>query len=315
MEKLTRDYPRCIESIHSIPIWYNKMLGTKFCSQLSKAGFNYLRDIFHVEQYKLDATQKISKALKKIKAKIVPSLLDTLNKYKDKPSVIYPLQAIRLKDKDSILKNINTHELYDHFIANKVRMPKGLLHWCLELELSDKQIVTALTFARKCSISVFDRVFQYKLVTNILPTNEYLYRYKVKDTEYCDKCKNESDTIVHRLYDCEIISLKIVKILDCLKLQCNEMYRVSMVEFLFGKTGDAYLALNHALLELKKLLFYSTKETLELPHFPELYFSRIRTLIIKEKIIALKNNKYDEFSSKWNDFVSIYDFRGPDREL
>ena len=93
------------------------------------------------------------------------------------------------------------------------------------------------------------------------------------------------------------------------------MYRVSMVEFLFGKTGDAYLALNHALLELKKLLFFSENETLELPHFPELYFSRIRTLIIKEKIIALKNNKYDEFSSKWNDFVSIYDFRGPDREL
>ena len=76
------------------------MLGTKFCSQLSKAGFNYLRDVFHVEQYKLDATQKIFKALKKIKAKIVPSLLDTFNKYKDKPSVIYPLQAIRLKDKD-----------------------------------------------------------------------------------------------------------------------------------------------------------------------------------------------------------------------
>ena len=88
-----------------------------------------------------------------------------------------------------------------------------------------------------------------------------------------------------------------------------------MVEFLFGKVGESYLALNHALLELKKFLFYSTKETISLPYFSELYFSRIKSLIIKEKKIAIKNDKYDNFSNKWKEFTCIYDFMGPDIQL
>ena len=67
-------------------------------------------------------------------------------------------------------------------ISNKVRMPTGLLKWCLDFELSECQIKTALMFTNKCSLSVYDRVFQYKIATNILLTNAYLYRYKVKDT-------------------------------------------------------------------------------------------------------------------------------------
>ena len=75
------------------------------------------------------------------------------------------------------------------------------------------------------------------------------------------------------------------------------------------------MAFNHILLELKKYIFYAAKETLRSKHFPELYFSRVRFLIIKEKEISSKSKKYEDFLNKWNDFTSIYDFRGPDAEI
>jgi hypothetical protein len=56
-----------------------------------------------------------------------------------------------------------------------------MLNWCLELELSDLQIRTAFTFAHTCSSSVFDRTFQYKIVTQILPTNDYLTQVSAKN--------------------------------------------------------------------------------------------------------------------------------------
>ena len=36
-------------------------------------------------------------------------------------------------------------------------------------------------------------------------------------------------------------------------------------------------------------------------------------LIVKEKCIAIQNNKYEKFMQKWEDFrYGIYDFIGPD---
>ena len=42
------------------------------------------------------------------------------------------------------------------------------------------------------------------------------------------------------------------------------------------------------------------------------YLARIKKIILKEKYVALFNNKYDAFDEKWEKFTFIYDYRGPD---
>jgi len=44
---------------------------------------------------------------------------------------------------------MDTKDVYELLISVRVRMPKGLLNWCMELELTDKQIKTALSFVVK----------------------------------------------------------------------------------------------------------------------------------------------------------------------
>ena len=85
-----------------------------------------------------------------------------------------------------------------------------------------------------------------------------------------------------------------------------------MVDYLFGKQGGNYLGLNHALLELKKFIFYSTTEDLMSPTCCERFLVKLRSLIIKEKRLFSENNKFENFCSKWEHFTAIYDFRGPD---
>ena len=58
-----------------------------------------------------------------------------------------------------------------------------------------------------------------------------------------------------------------------------------MIEYMFGKQGEKYLALNHILLELKKTIFYSSTVDLNSPSFCEQFYNKIRSLIIKEKRI------------------------------
>ena len=172
-------------------------------------------------------------------------------------------------------------------------------------------IKTALTFVSKCSQSMQDRAFQYKIITNILPTNEYLKRYKVRESDQCDLCNMECDTITHRLYECVQINIWVEQIFSILQTMCSQP-KISMVEYLFGKPGQEHAALNHILVELKKMLFYSDKIMINSPTFKDLFMERIRALIVKEKGIFLRKKSFETFQEKWKKFVYIYDFRGPD---
>ena len=88
-----------------------------------------------------------------------------------------------------------------------------------------------------------------------------------------------------------------------------------MNNYLFGFGGSGNIALNHVLLELKKHLFYNWGENIGVDAFCEHFTSILRSLIIKEKIIALYSDKYEKFDEKWKVFRDIYDYRGPDMPL
>ena len=85
---------------------------------------------------------------------------------------------------------------------------------------------------------------------------------------------------------------------------------ISIKKYLFGFSNN--LGLNHALLELKKLIFYSWNPNIRLNLFLDLFTVTVRKLIIKEKQSINSVKSYDQLKSKWENFKEIYDFNGPD---
>ena len=45
-------------------------------------------------------------------------------------------------------------------------------------------------------------IFQYKIIHRILPTNDLLHKYKIRDNPYCDYCPNSIDKIEHSYHLC-----------------------------------------------------------------------------------------------------------------
>ena len=68
-----------------------------------------------------------------------------------------------------------------------------------------------------------------------------------------------------------------------------------MVDYIVGKQGGKFLALNHILLELQKTIFYSTNEEISSHTFCEKFLNKIKSIILKEKCIFSENNKYESF--------------------
>ena len=94
--------------------------------------------------------------------------------------------------------------IYKKLLEAKQMTPKGTLNWALDLELPDRYLRSGFLFARKCTQDMFKITFQFKIMTQILPTNEYLQRYQVLDSNDCLLC-SERDTTLHRIYQCNRI--------------------------------------------------------------------------------------------------------------
>ena len=147
-------------------------------------------------------------------------------------------------------------------------------------------------------------------MTQILPTNKYLHQYRVKETNLCCKCNIMPDTVLHRLWQCQALVPFRDKIFVFLNQKCQIQETISVTKYLFGFSQNS--GLNHVLLELKKLIFYSWDPNVQLNSFLDLFIVTIRKLIIKEKQFLVSEKLNNQFRSKWDKFKEIYDFNGPD---
>ena len=322
LEFINQKYPSKTENILSIPIWFNSRLSTKFDVELSRAGFNFLKDLFPNNQL-IEMNQPSVTTLRLTKRRLliqiilaIPEEWGTRIESEAAQNVtVLPAAIVNVKGYDIPVQLLSLASIYTILIESKVRPPRGLLRWCEDLHLSDSQIKTAFMFAHSCSSSIFDRVFQYKIVTQILPTNEYLHRYRVRDTELCTRCGNETDTVLHSTWACVSIVPYIAHVIEFLRTECGIGVDITMIEYLFGFQDNKFVGLNHLLLELKKELFYNWVENVSINAFFVNFKTKIMHLMIKEKQIALSKNKLDLFIEKWKLFVTIYDFMGPDCQI
>ena len=150
-------------------------------------------------------------------------------------------------------------------------------------------------------------------MTHILPTNKYLARYRVRDSNICSKCHVVTDTVSHSLWSCQLVVPYVDKFVDFLKQNCNVEENVGLVEYIFGFRNN--LALNHIFLEFKKEIFYNFDENIGVGAFCEQIIHKIRKIMLKEKSCIESDKMHDQFTKKWENFTSIYDFRGPDLNI
>jgi hypothetical protein len=107
-------------------------------------------------------------------------------------------------------------------------------------------------FAKLCSSSVFNQVFLYKIVTQILPTNKYLNRYQIVDSDLCNRCLATTNTAYHNLRLCDHLALYLSTCFEFLREECNLVETITVENYLFGFSGMKTKGINHILLKLKK---------------------------------------------------------------
>ena len=68
-------------------------------------------------------------------------------------------------------------------------------------------------------------------------------------------------------------------------------------------------------MQFEKEVFYNFDKNVGVDTFCERVIGKIRRNMIKEKNCVKSDQMYEKYIKKWDNFKSIYDFRGPDLSI
>merc|ERR1712110_1036623 len=156
-------------------------------------------------------------------------------------------------------------DIYEALISSEVQLPIGFERWCLEYPIEHTNIGNIFKLAKSCAKDTFTQCFQYKILCGILPTQEYLFRYRVPGMEiennHCLMCEVERGTIEHCLFDCEMLQGFLDLVKEVVENSATDGHILSRRDIIFGcyENLPQNKGLNHFLLELKKFIFYNVQ--------------------------------------------------------
>ena len=155
---------------------------------------------------------------------------------------------------------------------------------------------------RNTTLDIKARMFQYKVLHNILYANKIPFKFGKVTSPWCSICILNDETIKHLFYDCLIVK----RLWNQLKsiLSNNLIFRISTpqsaIRFWDLNTNE-HLILNHLLLILK-MYIYNAKTTgyLNISHLP-IFIKGIKDT--KKKLRENDAKRRKKFNNKWKNVL------------
>ena len=151
-------------------------------------------------------------------------------------------------------------ELYSSSIVLKNELPASQKYSCNifpSLQIEWKEIYL---LPHKVSIDTNLRLFQYKILNNILYLNKQIFIFNKKETKLCSYCRLQDETINHIFVECKFA----IKLWSDLRQYCQCSFDIpslntqSVTFGFFAIDPDLVTLLNHILLWYKYYIYSST---------------------------------------------------------
>ena len=183
--------------------------------------------------------------------------------------------------------------------------PESKLLPLLKKELKNKYPKLAMDWKKIYSlpfvvtIETKIREFQYKLLNDIVFTNEKLFRFKMIDSPLCSFCKKDVESLEHLLFQCTLIEGFWKAFTSWLINQNISLEALALVNILFGvyNENEDNIILKHLIL-MVKFDIYKCKLNSKNPSL-KVFIAKTKTVYQIEQQIATKHNKLLKHYEKW----------------
>jgi exonuclease III len=151
------------------------------------------------------------------------------------------------------------------------------------------------------TIDTVIRNFQYKYLKRIIPTNKYLYKCKLTNSELCDFCNMHVETQEHLFWECQHAQNFWTKLNSFLReREVNITWNLENISFGIKPKTVIDSSINYIIL-LGKIYIFKMKYQNCIPNIENFKYY-LQTKINIEKEIAFLKNKLDVHQTKWSLF-------------
>lgn len=147
---------------------------------------------------------------------------------------------------------------------------------------------------------------QLQIIHRIIPCNNFLFKIKVTDSPTCSFCKEDLETIEHLFADCHIVKELWSNIEEWISNKFDRHISFDRKSILFGKFGNQniYKCDNLIILTIKQYI-YTGKYLYQMKNC-KLSVETLKNVLIEkiriQKLLLLKNCRYDEYNRFWQTF-------------
>ena len=291
--------PKEPEDIANQILWNNEFI-TKpnneiiYYENLAKQGINSVQDLITENKIIDVSTVNLRESTWRTKFELV-STLGCLPKAWKTGS----FSERNTRNMDKYMKKITTRNIYKEKIEKIIIPPTSELFLSKLLNTPCDLIKEHYGIPFNTTIYTKLRSFQFKVIHNILYTNEKLHKIGYSDTALCTFCKKETETLLHLFVQCESISPLWKKITDNL-LQPYGIETLSNKDILLGILVEKQNnVINHIIMEAKYYI-YASKLEKSLPLYNRLINRLKLTESIEREIARKSEKKITVHTHKWH---------------
>ena len=209
--------PSLPSAILSLFLWFNSNIKTDnksiFISDFASKNISFVGQILHENgkakswyyiklEYNLESKLKyrwiqLTDALPKLwKYLILNFIGNSVN------LCIFDHHLTKKKNNFYCLNKLGSRELYQIQISEKYKKPNSQLYYERYFNKFDFDWKSIYLLPRMVTVNTKLRVFQYKILNNILFVNKMLFKFSKVESPLCYFCKAEDETYIHLFHRC-----------------------------------------------------------------------------------------------------------------
>ena len=204
------------------------------------------------------------------------------------------------------ISDVTSKQIYNSFMCKKQIPPTA------QQKISDKYSDTIINWKKVYSLpfrTTLDsklREFQYKVLNNIVFTNDKLFRFGLSQSPNCTFCNEEPESLEHLLSCCKMSSEFWKEVLSWLKENNIVIESFNEIGLFLGfvEESEDFLLINHVML-LGKYYIYVRKCLGGLPSLRG-FIARLRRVYNIELHIARERNKLAIHFKKWEKLIAAF---------
>ena len=199
---------------------------------------------------------------------------------------------------------------YKIFRSEHLKMPNCTLKWSeiLRFGYTDPKRVWGFIF-KACFKSVVDNQivwFQYKIINNILNTNQYLHRIKLRSDNICSLCQVSPEDILHMFVQCSEVRVLWNNIENWIKMKLNITLKMDTTMKTIGYCNydEHFWPLNFVLILSRFYIYQISKKKSTLNIFS--LQNIIKERFHQEKYLAQLSGNGNLFQKRWEIWQHLF---------